>query len=468
MRDILIPNPIGMAKDFFQDITPPSALPSSVAPRAPREPESEPPPAPPAAPVPERTIRNIQVSAKPRPRVDSMDVREAPVFPPEPPQGRRMPTKIWMWGGAAALIVILGALAFVALRPTSVSVVPRSQVVTFDQSAHFTAYPAPAIASSTLSFTVQTSDIEDSAVVPTSGTERAADKAQGSITIFNAYSTESVKLIKTTRFATPDGLIFRVPADVVVPGKKGSTPGKITVTVFADEAGEKYNVSPAKFTLPGLKSTAAMYTGVYATSEAAMTGGFSGDQPGVAPGALESAKAQVRTRLEAKAHQAALATAGESTTIFPELISMTYQSLPNTVEAGGGVRIHEKAHVEVPVFSAEPLAEAIAETAGANTEGAQFIFKPASDFAVQGAASSTQSLGETLTFSLSGNGLIVWKVNTDALKAALAGRGSEAFQGIVNGFTGIQEAHARIEPFWKSTFPAEASDIKVKIEEPSG
>ena len=94
-------------------------------------------------------------------------------------------------------------------------------------------------------------------------------KASGSITVYNNYSTASVKLIKNTRFQTPAGLIFRVPADVVIPGKQGSTPGQVTVTVFADQVGQQYNIGPTpRLTVPGLQSNAAMYAQIYANRPA--------------------------------------------------------------------------------------------------------------------------------------------------------------------------------------------------------
>ena len=62
---------------------------------------------------------------------------------------------------------------------------------------------------------------------------------------------------------------------------------------------------------------------------------------------------------------------------------------------------------------------------------------------------------------LTGNAVLVWNVDAAALSISLAGREQGAFQGIINGFASIQEARARIEPFWKGTFPASTSDIKV-------
>src|SRR3989338_4270766 len=453
-----------MAKDFFQDITPPNTPPSSLPPRPPREPAAEIPPTP--APG-EKTIRNIQVTAKPRPRVDSMDVREVPSFSSEPPKQRRVPTRLWMWGGAGLLLLILAAITFVALRPTTVTVIPRSQTVTFDQSAHFTAYPAPAIASSTLSFTLQTSDIEDSAVVPTSGTERVSEKAQGSITVFNAYSAQPVKLVKNTRFATPDGLIFRVPADIVIPGKQGSTPGKITVTVFADEAGEKYNVGPvSRFTLPGLKSSPAMYADVYANSSQAFVGGCVGDRPAVAAGAIDTAVAQIRARLEQKARDAVNAVASDTTVVFPSLVQITYESLPQTTEAGGGLRIHERARVGIPVFPADAFAYAVAQSVSADAGPGEVAIKGGAGLTANAGDPAAIAADAPLAFTLNGTVQLVWVVDAQALASALAGKDQSAFQTIVTGFPGVQEAHARVEPFWKNSFPADPAAIRIQIEAP--
>src|SRR3989344_2968656 len=482
-----------MAKDYFQDITPPGGGgpirpstpgPDQGAPTPPPQdhdeaqsvpihitevPDAEPEPVTGMGAVSDpsiRGIRNISAPTRIRPRLDP-DVRAMPGvgLGGLPPQPRQRLSRLWIWALAALSLLVLGSLFLFIFRSTKVTVTPKSEGATLSGTSPLIARAAEGESSDVLTYTVQMSDLEDSEVVPVQGTTHVETKASGSITVYNSYSASPVRLVKNTRFEGQGGLIFRAPADVVVPGRSGTNPGSINITVVADEAGEKYNIPPtARFTLPALRSTAAMYSGVYAKSSAAMVGGFSGDRPGAAPGALESAVAQVRSRLEAKARESALAQAGDNATIFPELVAISYQTLPNTTEAGGGVRIHEKAHIEIPVFPSESLAHAIAESAGINAD-MPVIFKPGDDFAVQ-VASTTPRLGQALTFSVSGSGLVVWKVDAAALSEALMGRSSDAFQGIVNGFPSVQEAHARIEPFWKSTFPAKASDIKIILVEP--
>jgi hypothetical protein len=153
--------------------------------------------------------------------------------------------------------------------------------------------------------------------------------------------------------------------------------------------------------------------------------------------------------------------------VFADLAQVTYQDLPNTTEAGGGVRIHEKAHVVVPVFSADAFARAIAQKVSADAEGAPISLIAGQGFTAHMTNASSSALGSgTLTFTLAGQGELIWKVDTAALAQALAGRDSSAFQTIVNGFPGVQEAHARIEPFWKGTFPSNPSGITIDVQTP--
>ena len=68
-----------------------------------------------------------------------------------------------------------------------------------------------------------------------------------------------------------------------------------------------------------------------------------------------------------------------------------------------------------------------------------------------------------LIFTLSGAAQLVWNVDAVALAEALAGKEEGAFQAIVAGFPGVEEARARVQPFWKNSFPENPADIRIKI-----
>ncbi len=458
-----------MAKDYFQDIVPPNneKRPSRAAERrVPIKAEKEPDPPPPLADfadddldsLPQRSIRNI-APVRQRPRMGDMREPTERADMPNAPRG----SSKWPLIAAGIAVVVIGTLGLFAFRSTTVDVTPRSHPIVFDQGAHLTAYPAASATAGQLPYTVETSDMDDSEVVPSNGTEHAETKASGSVTIVNDYSDTPSKLIKNTRFEAPGGLIYRVPADVEVPARSGGKPGEVTVTVVADAAGDQYNIGPtSRLTLPGLKSNPAMYTNIYARSSAAMTGGFSGDRPAVESGSMQGALTTIRARIEQKIRDAI--GSRPDVTIFPDLVRITYQESPSTPEAGGGLRIHEKAHVEMPVFARVAFAQAVGRLVSADSEGASVRIEPGQGYAAKTDQVTTLNLGtQPIDITLAGQATLVWDVDSTALSQALSGKDESAFQGIVNGFPGIQEAHARIQPFWKSSFPSDPTKIKVTV-----
>lgn len=445
-----------VARNYMQDIVPEE----EPAPTG-GEPEAE------LHMTPERSIRNIQPSARQRMS------RPAPTRPPlmseyEAPRLKRGHWGMWI-AAVVACIVLIGAGVLVFFPSTTISVSPHTQVVPFDAATSFIAYPAASAAAGTISYTVVSQSYDDSAVVSASGVERAEEKATGTITVYNEYSDAPVRLIKNTRFQSPNGLVFRIPASVDVPGRKGGTPGTMQVTVFADQTGESYNIAPVdRFTLPGLKSTPDMYEKVYAKSTAAFTGGFSGDRPAVPPATLEAARSEMRGRLNEKAKELAR-TVPEGSLAFPGLANLTFETLPPTSESGGGVRIHERATITLPIFAEAAFAQVIAQAVSASAEGQSISLHFADTISAQATTTlAQQEMGEKpLHFSLSGSGQLVWNVDAGALAEALAGREESAFETIIQGFPAVEEARARITPFWKHAFPSDPSKITVAVEEPA-
>lgn len=477
-----------MVKDYFQDIVPPSNSGNSAHPRAnvPRpvhihtedaDPKGEMPQRPEqhesfdeetVEPQQSRGIRNISIAPRsPRIRID--DELQPPGYVP-PPRRFAWRSRL-IWGVAGVCVLAVGGLALFALRSTSVTVTPRSHTIVFDNTAQFQSYPASSAATGTLPYTVATFDVQDSVTVPAGGTTHAESKATGEVTVYNNYSSASVRLIKDTRFVTPDGLVFRIPAAVVVPGKSGSRPGSVIVSVIADQAGQQYNVGPtAKFVIPGLQSTPQEYAQVYGASSQSMTGGFSGDKPAIDQAEAQAAISDVRTRLEAKAHASIASLTGATSTVFDGLMRISYQDLTPTVDADGKTaHLNEVAHVSIPVFPSDSFAEAIAHTVAADAQvgDVRIVGGKGYDASYADASSSPHLGSDSIVFILSGTAQVVWNIDSEALTKALAGRDSAAFQTIISGFPGIQEAHARIEPFWKTVFPADPGSIKVNVVAPA-
>ncbi|MEN9561240.1 MAG: hypothetical protein RIQ56_513 [Candidatus Parcubacteria bacterium] len=441
------------AKDYFEDITPPEGV-------QPKRPVSTPLTPSPAS-SDEKSIRNITVV---RPKSSAPLAREIPTTRPIAPS----PRKSWLlWVVAGIATLFLGALAMLAFQETLVSVTPRTQTVTFDPSSRLEAYPAGGGTERELTYSLETLTFDDSEVVQTGSGKSVDRQSSGSVTVFNEYSNDPVKLIKSTRFETPDGLIFRAPADILVPGKKGNTPGSIQVSIVADKPGSQYNIGPvSKFSLPGLAGNGDMYTKVYARSSLPMSGGSSVNDPAVDASTLASAQAQMRARLESKV-RGALADIPKTSIVFPELLQISYRDLPTTPEADGGVRLHLKAQASIPLFSESQLSKAIARIANIETGDVTLTLLPQSDFAAIPVAVSSTTEMSSIEFTLRGAAMLVWRLDTQSLASALGGKDKSAFQTIVKGFSAVETAKARVSPFWSRVFP-DANDIRIEVDYPKG
>ena len=471
-----------MPKDYFEDITPAPAKPvrqalsvSSPTPISNKQEQKSSstrlalPPAQSigvGASVGDRSIRNI-ASPRQRSRQAVPPVSSSPNMwsTQGAAQAVTKHSRWWLWVVAIVALLILGSVLVFAYRPTTVTITPRSHTLVFDASNRYNGYLISDARAGALAYTLKTLEFEDSAAVPAEGVEKVEEKAHGTVKVFNEYSASPVRLIKNTRFQTPDGLIFRVPNTVTVPGKRGLTTGTIAIEVYADLPGEEYNIGPvSRFTLPGLKTSPDMYSTVYAKSDTAFSGGFIGERPQVAPRTLESARADVRARLEEKV--AGAQSADTQGIFFPGLYRIIFTSQPHTTEAGGGVRIHEKTVVTYPVFTPESFSSVVASGIAADAENASVRFSPGAAFSATADASALAALASgPFPFSLSGEGTIIFDVDTETFKSALAGREKSAFEAIAKSFPGVEVARARVSPFWSSTFPKDSADILIVFEE---
>ncbi|MEK7118245.1 MAG: hypothetical protein AAB869_01415, partial [Patescibacteria group bacterium] len=202
----------------------------------------------------------------------------------------------WLVGVAASLIA--GVLLLNFFANASVMIVPKHETLPMDEK--FSAFKNGT--SSDLYYATMSTTTSLSLEVPATGEKAVTAKASGKIVVYNKQ-TVAQRLIKNTRFQTPDGRIYRINDSITVPkttvtGGK-SAPGSLEVTVYADEAGPRYNSDPVDFTLPGLKDS-PLFTKVYARSNGSIAGGASGTVKTVSDRDLKQAGEDLRVQLETK------------------------------------------------------------------------------------------------------------------------------------------------------------------------
>ncbi len=301
-------------------------------------------------------------------------------------------------------------------------------------------------------------EAEDKISVPASGTEMVKTKARGQIIIYNTTKS-SQALVATTRFETPEGLIYRIEKGVTVP------PGQLEVTVVADQTGPKYNIGVTDFTIPGFKGS-AKFTQFYARSKTAMTGGEEGEQPKVS----EADMAEARTTLEKKLLETLMAKLGPQVpgdyVLFPGAIlaSFTPEISKNPAKPDEA-ELTLKANATGIIFNKNELASYLAkqQIADYNNEVVDITNWDTFKFSLIDAEDVDPSSLEKISFKLEGTGHLVWIFNTGDLKAKLQLAGSSNYKLVFdNDFPMIQVANIVFTPPWVRSIPSDPNRIIVE------
>lgn len=414
-----------------------------------------------------RSIRNIPIQARrERPNLST----NSPLGSPTPRHALAFIRRFALWGVAIAALAALGVVGAAAFRNTSVVVTPRTHPVAITEDIGLTAYlkDTESAANAGLTYDLSAKTFEAELAVPAHGYAEVAEKASGQVTIYNEFGARPIRLIKNTRFQTPDGLIFRIRDSVVVPAKRGASPGTITTTIYADQPGATYNIPATnRFTIPGLQG-GEMFDSVYARSTAAFTGGFAGAKPKVSETDLTVARDKLRAALEEKARTEAAGQTLPGAVIFPALLNLSFETLPPTQGADGQAVVRERLVAALPLFPEALFASVLAGATRADAGSARVHITDASKLSVRRIASSEQkTAAQTLDILISGNAVLEWEVDAEALQKALAGTPKVSFQNVISSFEGIEDAHAYVRPRWRKTFPADPGSIVIDIQRPT-
>lgn len=99
-------------------------------------------------------------------------------------------------------------------------------------------------------------------------------KTQGTVILYNNYSSSPQPLIASTRLQS-QGKTYFLLSETTIPGAKieggEQVPGKKEVMVEAEESGEEYNIGPSNFVIPGLAPS--RQKNIYGKSEVSFSGG---------------------------------------------------------------------------------------------------------------------------------------------------------------------------------------------------
>jgi hypothetical protein len=404
-----------------------------------------------------------QAAAIPKRRVeDEAPLPRITAYRPEA-SFAKLPThssKKGIWITAILAILILGVAVFSLFKGATLTYTPKSSVVSFNKDS----YAAFKSGDGNLIFSVIKLSGDKGTQAPASGQENVSVKASGTVLVYNNEKT-SQKLVKTTRFQTSDGKIFRTPNDITIPPQKtidgALTPGSTEVTLVADQPGADYNIAPSDFTIPGLKGT-PRFTTMYARSKTPMTGGFVGVRKNVSAADLSTAVSGLQTALKNDLLTQARAQVPEDFILYPNLVSISYTDLPQTNPTDQGVTVNEHGDFYGIMFKKDDLAQFLASKKLTDAPTGVEIPELASlDISLINKNTDDLLKADAINFEVTGQGTIVSKTDESALQKDLAGMKKSDIPSVLSKYPSILNASAVIRPFWSSSFPT--NPLKIKI-----
>lgn len=298
------------------------------------------------------------------------------------------------------------------------------------------------------------------------GEKELFQKAKGRVVIYNNFGTESQILVATTRLQTPEGLIFRIPKTIKVPGGKiidgKLQPGQIETEVIADKSGSEYNIDPTDFTIPGFLGT-PKYQGFYAKSLEKFSGGSIGKTRYVTEEDYKKAKEKITEDLKIKLKEELLNL--KEFKILDEITEITINEDPlssKAMDLGEKFNIILNGSIKTIGFKEENIKEFV-RNYFKNSEQRIVLDQELSLNYLEPKINKGE---ESMNLSLNLNvfGFTVRDINKELIINDILGKSEKDLREYFGSKEEIESVQIFLSPFWVKNVPRDSSRVEIKIE----
>ena len=302
------------------------------------------------------------------------------------------------------------------------------------------------------------------------GKKDIGEKAKGTITVNNGWSSDPQPLVSGTRFASSDGKIFKTTADVTIPGASATIvngqpqlkAGVGTVAVEADQPGDSYNVPAGKFTIPGLP--ADKQAKIYGQASSAMSGGISKQLTVIAQADLDNLTNQAKTEAVDRI-KADLATQAGQDTILPEATETSVKDTKLSGKMGDEASsVSATVTIKARAISYAPAAlrTLAADLATAKAPEGRLVSVP-TDANPKLTVTKADYDGGKLETSVSVDGQSIPKIDTEKIRQGLTGKAPAQVKQAAEGQP-VEDISVELRPSWYKRLPYITRQITVKVE----
>jgi len=369
------------------------------------------------------------------------------------------------------IVIIIGVYLFFKLPKADIIIWPKvdtlsfKQTITADKSAD-SIDTANAVIPTQYFQAIKTNSQD----FPATGNASNEGEAQGTITIYNKYDPPEPFTFKAgTHFMSDSGKLFIALKKIAIPAatKSGGkiTPGSVQVNVQAVEGGSDYNIAPSNFVIPGLKGT-PYYYGVYATSDSAMSGGYTGKVKKVTDDDIQGAK-DVLTDKTASDAMSAL-----KSQIPSDYVLLDNAALSNVTDASTQTKAGTVADSFTYKVSVQASALAFKKS-DIDQFAKNYIISQIPNgktlldnaFKIDYSASIVDISGGKATLNLDFSSGVYQNIDKNSLALSLLGENANQINQTISSSLGDQVSKVKINfwPFWVTSAPNRQSAINIEL-----
>ncbi len=297
-------------------------------------------------------------------------------------------------------------------------------------------------------------------------------KARGTVTIYNEYSSSPQPLVATTRFISSDGKLFRLLRKVIVPGETivngQMKAGSVKAEVEADESGKEFNIGPDKFTIPGFKNRPNKYKKFYAKSEQSMSGGGNGNEKvGVVVQAdIDKAKRDALAELNKSVKQKIKEVAGGDIVLLDDAINKNeavYKLSNSLDEVADSFQITVSMKVEALIVNQSDFTKVVAQMLAVSSGGQVNINNRSIKIDFGKADADFNSGVITIRFHAVGN--VKPDIDLTRIKKDILGKSETDLKSYLSAYPDIKKINIEYHPsFINGRIPFQANRVKMILD----
>lgn len=380
-------------------------------------------------------------------------------------RGNKKPKYRIYFVALVSVVFLLFALSFL-FSGAKITIIPKTEEISVNENL-------TAVKNSSaqeLSFDLVIISGEENKTIQGGEMKNVSTPAQGTVLIYNSFSSSSQVLAIDTRLEGSNGKIYKTSKKITVPGiKKDGNPGSVEVKIYGAEAGEEYNSDPLDFKILGFNGT-PKYSKFYARSKGAITGGFEGKSAIVSSLDKTTTVSELKTILEAKLLKKIFDQIPSGFVLFKEAVfaSIDDKDVSFVPDKDGAISVNVKGTAYGFLFDEEKLTKKIAQDIIEGYDNSEVYMPNIKDltFSLPDKENISFADVKNISFTLAGTPKIIWKVDETKFIDNLLGKKKTDFNQILALYPNISSAELVIRPFWKTSFPDKSENIEVIVNYP--